>query len=125
MKKVIIKRKVLSEQRKDLGRGNWVQSFREPTDTIPSGRPADTQKDSASTTQKMVDDEGIKRVVRSALNKVINSRDFGKLVLQAANAAVRSMREEQDQDIIEHAYLIDTHKPNIKNQILIAGDSHA
>ena len=31
----------------------------------------------------------------------------------------------QDQDIIEHAYSIDTYKPNIKNQILIAGDSHA
>ena len=101
MKKVIIKRKVLSEQRKDLGGGNWVQSF-EPTDTVPSARPADTQKDSASTTQKMVDDEGIKRVVRSALNKVINSKDFGTLVLQAANAAVKSMREEQDQDIIEN-----------------------
>ena len=31
----------------------------------------------------------------------------------------------QDQEIIEHAYSIDTYKPNIKNQILIAGDSHA
>ena len=117
MKKVIIRKKAVSEQewefpdttapRTDKHRkGNWVKKYKEPTDTVPSGRAAsDTQKDSASTTQAVPVPVGDK-LVRATIQAIFSSDEFNHLVRDLAPEAIKKfnsdLKEEREEDIIEH-----------------------
>jgi len=117
MKKVIIRKKAVSEQEWDFPdttaprtdkhrKGNWVKKYKEPTDTVPSGRAAsDTQKDSASTTQAVPVPVGDK-LVRATIQAIFNSDEFNHLVRDLAPKAIETfnseLQEDHEEDIIEH-----------------------
>jgi len=87
-------------------KGNWVKKYREPTDTVPSGRAAsDTQKDSASTTQPVPVPVGDK-LVRATIQAIFSSDEFNHLVRDLAPEAIKKfnsdLKEEREEDIIEH-----------------------